>query len=193
MFTFVRKQFGTIPATRRDAWGGRGRTGAHRATMTRPRHHHALLLALALLAPGPAAAQPPGARVYVTNNLPGGLGGNSVSVIDAGANTLVATIPVGVGPFGIAVSPDGTRAYVANEGGDTVSVIDTAANTVVATVTDVPGPKAVAVSPDGSLVYVTRTGWDRIALIDTATNTVVDDLQIADPWYLAFTPNGVTL
>jgi YVTN family beta-propeller protein len=137
----------------------------------------------------PAAAQPPGPRVYVTNSA----GGHSVSVIDAGTNTVIATIPVGLSPNGIAVTPDGAFVYVANEGGTTVSVIDTAVNAVVETVTVGLSPKEVAVSPDGLLVYVTRPGWNRIALIDTATNTVVDNLAIYDPWNLVFTPDGATL
>ncbi|WP_150655397.1 hypothetical protein [Pseudomonas fluorescens] len=37
----------------------------------------------------------------------------------------MTNIPVGNGPAGIAVSPDGTRAYVSNQGSNTVSVIDT--------------------------------------------------------------------
>ena len=49
-------------------------------------------------------------RAYVTNN-----GSNTVSVIDTATNTVVATIPVGFRPFGVAITPDGTRAYVTNE------------------------------------------------------------------------------
>ena len=37
---------------------------------------------------------------------------NTVSVIDTATNTVVATIPVGGNPFGVAITPDGTRAYV---------------------------------------------------------------------------------
>ena len=59
---------------------------------------------------------------------------NTVSVIDTASNTVVATIPVGVNPVGVAITPDGTRAYVTNEGSNTVSVIDIATNTVVATI-----------------------------------------------------------
>ena len=51
--------------------------------------------------------------VYVTN-----LGDNTVSVIDTATNTVVATIPVGNSPTLIALSPDNTRAYVANQGSD---------------------------------------------------------------------------
>ncbi|WP_256332130.1 MULTISPECIES: YncE family protein [unclassified Streptomyces] len=44
------------------------------------------------------------------------------------------SIPVGDTPQGIALTPSGARAYVANRGSNTVSVIDTATNTVTATV-----------------------------------------------------------
>src|SRR5437870_2398375 len=65
-------------------------------------------------------------RAYVTSC------DNTVSVIDTATNTVIATIPVGLNPFGVAITPDGTRAYVVNHGADfegshgTVSVIDTA-------------------------------------------------------------------
>jgi YVTN family beta-propeller protein len=79
----------------------------------------------------------------VTINLPN----NFVSVIDTATNTVVATIPVGVGPDGAAITPDGTRAYVTNDDSDTVSVIDTTTNTVVATIPVGVGPVAVAITP----------------------------------------------
>jgi YVTN family beta-propeller protein len=46
----------------------------------------------------------------------------------------VVGLPINVGsnPYGIAVTPDGSKVYVANEVDNTVSVIDTATNTVVA-------------------------------------------------------------
>ena len=46
-------------------------------------------------------------------------------------NSVTGTISVGTGPFGVAVSPDGTRAYTANFGAGTVSVINTLTNTVI--------------------------------------------------------------
>ena len=59
---------------------------------------------------------------------------STVSVINTATNTVVATIPVGINPTGVAVTPDGTRAYVTNAFSDNVSVINTATNTVVATI-----------------------------------------------------------
>ena len=80
--------------------------------------------------------------VYVTNFA------NTVSVINTANNNVVATIPVGNFPNGLAVNPNGTRIYVVNYGDGTVSVIDTANNNVVATVPVGFLPQMVAVSPD---------------------------------------------
>ena len=45
-----------------------------------------------------------------------------------------ATISVGNGPVGIAFTPDGSKAYVANQYDHTVSVIAAATNAMVATI-----------------------------------------------------------
>ena len=99
------------------------------------------VLAMGLgLAAQPAEAAP---FAYVTNS-----GANTVSVIDIPTNKVVATVPVGFFPSGVAVTPDGKHVYVANFQSSNVSVIDTAANTVVGTPIPVGnGPIAVAISP----------------------------------------------
>jgi YVTN family beta-propeller protein len=49
--------------------------------------------------------------------------GNTVSVINGATNAVVATIPVGTGPFGVGVNPATNMTYVANHFSDDVSVI----------------------------------------------------------------------
>lgn len=51
---------------------------------------------------------------------------NSVAVIDTQSFTIITTIPVGTNPFGMALSADGTRLWVANRGSTSpgISVID---------------------------------------------------------------------
>ena len=89
--------------------------------------------------PEGVAVSPDGSKVYVANFYYCGTGGTPgcVSVIDTASNTVIATIiPVGVRNYleGVAVSPDGSKVYVANSGANSVSVIATASNTVTATI-----------------------------------------------------------
>src|SRR5258707_6039512 len=114
----------------------------------------ALALTLAyLLAPASTRAQ----NAYITNQR-----SNTVSVIDTATNAVSATILVDINPFGVAVSPDGSKVYVTNAFSNTVSVIDTATNAVGATIPvgvtpgcrPSPCTMSVAVSPKGSKVYV---------------------------------------
>ena len=103
----------------------------------------------------------------------------TVSVIATATNTIIATIPVGRDPIGVAVSRDGSKAYVADDLiPGTVSVIDTATNTVTATIPVGGGPVSAAVSPDGSKVYVANTFSSSVSVIDTVTNTVIATIPV---------------
>ena len=96
-----------------------------------------LISAIAIvLGSGPSSAQ----NAYITNS-----GSNTVSVIDTATNTVVSTIPVGTTPFGVAVTPDGSKVYIANATSNTVSVIDTATNAVVSTIPVGSGPDAFGI------------------------------------------------
>jgi YVTN family beta-propeller protein len=72
---------------------------------------------------------------------------STVSVIDTARNTVSATIPVGNGPVGVAVKPDGSEVYVADVVVNTVSVIDAATNTVIATIPGGNAPAGVIIQP----------------------------------------------
>ena len=98
---------------------------------------------------------------------------NSVSIVDTAINVVVSTIDVGSGPQGIAITPDGAKAYVSNFNDDTVSVIDIRSNEVVATPMVIGGPTGIVASPDGNAVYVTAYNGSALRVIDTTTNTVV--------------------
>ncbi len=102
---------------------------------------HSSWLALLLVTVGAVAAEA-APFAYVAN-----FSSNNVSVIDTATNTVVATVPVGTNPVGVAITPDGAFACVANFTSNTVSVIDTASNTVVATVPVGSNPVGVAITP----------------------------------------------
>lgn len=67
----------------------------------------------------------------------------------------------------VALSPDGTRLYVANTTSNTVSVIDTGTNSVLANVAVGLDPVSVAVRPDGNEVWVANHVSDSVSVIDT--------------------------
>ncbi len=143
-----------------------------------------LLLGLLVLFPGGAWAGGP--RAYITNAFD-----NTVSVIDTASNTVVATVPVGTTPFGVAVNPAGTFVYVANFDSSTVSVIDTASNTVTATVPVEAGPEGVAVNPAGTFAYVTNSNSSTVSVINTASNTVTATVPVGPvPTGVAVNPAG---
>jgi YVTN family beta-propeller protein len=90
-----------------------------------------------------------------------------VSVIDTGTNSVTATLTVGSGPRGVAITPDGSTAYVANGGGETVSVIDTGTNSVTATLTVGSNPTGVAFTPNSATAYVSNYTSGSVSAIAT--------------------------
>jgi YVTN family beta-propeller protein len=123
--------------------------------------------------------------VYAANG-----GSNTVSVIDAHTNSVVASIPVGNSPRGITAAPDGRRVYVANYVDGTVSIISVRTQSVVGLLTGFDLPLNLAVTPDGTQLYVTNSGNGTVAVIDTATNHTQTLNLGGQPNGVAVAPDG---
>ena len=121
---------------------------------------------------------------------------NTLSIIDIATDTVVALLK-GLNfdnPFGVAVTPDGLKMYVANMNSGTVSVIDMINRTVLDNVPVGNTPYAVAVNPERTRVYVTNLDDDTVSFIDTATNSVIDTFNVGDnPRGVAVAPDGTTV
>ncbi len=89
------------------------------------------------------------------------------------AASVIATIPVGTNPHGVAANPLTNRIYVANIGSNTVSVINSATNGVIATVPVGVNPFGVAVNRSTNRIYVVNAGANTVSVIDGVTNTVI--------------------
>ena len=137
----------------------------------------ATLVATPIFAAGPKA--------YVGN-----FKDNTMSVIDADAGAVVATVPVSTGPHGMAITQDGRTVYVSGDGSSSVDVIDTAADKVVKAINVGKAPNGIALTPDDRLLVVTVYGEDRIAFVDTSTQTVVATTVVPKPHTVAINPNG---
>jgi len=72
--------------------------------------------------------------------------------LSASSHFVAARIPVGRGPKGIALSPDGATLYVANRLDDTISVIDTAARIVTRTMA-LGGPAELTAQRRGDQLF----------------------------------------
>ena len=140
------------------------------------------LIVMVLIATPAFAAGP---KAYVGN-----FKDNTVSVIDTVVGTVVATVPVAVGPDGIAITPNGGTVFVSGGNASTLSVIDAATDHVVQTVEVGKGPQGVAMMADGRLLLIAVNGEDRVALVDTATRVVVATVPVPKPHTIAIHPDG---
>jgi Uncharacterized conserved protein len=108
---------------------------------------------------------------------------NTVVPIDLFSKTIGQAVNVGKGPLGIALTPDGQRAYVANQTSGTVSVVDTGSGSVVATIPVGIYPDCVAVNPLGTEVWVGTQGppgTSRLSVIAISTNAIIATMPITD-------------
>ncbi len=109
-------------------------------------------------------------RAYVTESGP--FGGNNVDVIDittASSPALVAAVPVGNDPYGVAVDATDNLVYVSNYSGNTVSVIDGLSNTVRQTIAVGSNPQGVAFNPASASAYVANGGSNTMSVIVVPT------------------------
>ncbi|HJP73811.1 MAG TPA: GH92 family glycosyl hydrolase [Pseudonocardiaceae bacterium] len=116
---------------------------------------------------------------------------NTLTPVDRANNTAGPVIPVGSGPDGIAVTPDGSEVYVANNNSNNVSVISTATNQVIATIPVGSVAADVAITPDGKTVWVTNYGDGTVQPITVATHTAGAPITVgANPERDAISPDG---
>ncbi len=106
---------------------------------------------------------------------------DSANPVDAsGFGSVLATIPVGIGPVQVAVLQDQNKAYVANSVDGTVTVVDL--QRMVATAVIPVGGKlnwiaATSGTPTGK-VYVTASNTQVVTIIRTDTDQVVTTLPL---------------
>jgi YVTN family beta-propeller protein len=105
---------------------------------------------------------------------------------------VAATIPVGSSPFGVTVSPDGSRVYVANRFTNNVSVINAATNSVLINIPVGGVAVGVALTPDGNTLYVTNSNINgTVSVINTVTNLVLSTVIVGSaPTGLAMSHDG---
>lgn len=147
---------------------------------------------------------------------------NTLGIVDLAGGTIAAEIAVGVAPYAVCLTKDGTTAFVTNWGGrrpgagekaepssgtpalvdergiaasGTVSVIDVAAKKVLAEIAVGLSPCGLALSADEETLYVAAANSDEVAFIDVAGRRVTETLVVRPDAALPFgsMPNGLSL
>lgn len=154
---------------------------------------------------GPGAFEiaftPDSATAFVTNSSTNNPG--TVTAIDTATAGGFKVITVGNAPHGIAMMPDGSKAYVADRNSWTVSVISTQPGTCLepkeappclsATIAGFNAPVDVAITSDGAYAYVTNNGNETVFRIVTASDTLsgganLDYIPDSLPWGITIAP-----
>jgi DNA-binding beta-propeller fold protein YncE len=114
--------------------------------------------------------------------------GDTVTPIDLATGKALKPIKVGLGPQGIAISPDGTTAYVTDAGAipslsqagppaKTVTPIDLATDAAGRAIPVGNGPEAITVTPGGT-AFVANTDSESVTPIDLTSDTSLAPIAV---------------
>jgi len=118
-------------------------------------------------------------RIFTAN-----VNSDSISILDRDKNGdasgwIETAIPVGKGPEGFAVSPDGKEVWAANSQDGTLSIIDLGTRKVVQTLDlQTKRTNRVKFSPDGKLVLISDLGTGDLIILDSASRKEVKRLNL---------------
>ena len=120
---------------------------------------------------------------------------SAVNFIDTTKDQVVFTLDTGsIHPSGIAISPDGARAYVTNyfDTGAALEVIDIIGRKIIGSVPLPVFPKNVFLTPDGNQAWVNYVNSNTVSIIDTLTMTVTNNLNVGSlaNQGIGFSPTG---
>jgi YVTN family beta-propeller protein len=115
---------------------------------------------------------------------------HAVAIVDARAQKVVASVPVGPAPQGMTL--DLTRnpnlLYIANTGANTLTLVDPDAHRVMATLTVGQHPSGVAVAgagsgivnsdPNDAEIYVANTGDDTVSVLSAEHRTRITTIPV---------------
>jgi YVTN family beta-propeller protein len=119
----------------------------------------------------------------------------AVAFIDTATDTVTTLSTPQYNPYGVAISPDGSKAYVTSYSTNqpVIFQIDMATHQILPQTLQVNSyPKSIFLTPDGALAWVTFSQSSVIYVIDTLSMTVAATINAggtADTG-LDFTPDG---
>ncbi|MBD5784771.1 PKD domain-containing protein [Cellulosimicrobium terreum] len=117
-----------------------------------------------------------------------------LAVISSATETVTGSLQPGPIPYGVAITPDGTTAYVANNPSPgSITPVELPSGPTSAPIPAGSTTYRVAITPDGSTAVATNFFSDTLTVVDVATGTVTATVPVGDfPYGVAITPDGAT-
>ena len=126
------------------------------------------------LHPVDAAVSPDGSSLRITCEMPS-------TFVTVNLATLMITdmLPLQSDPSELAVSSDGSLAYIATPAANAVVVVDTSGTpAVLDTISVGAAPSSLSLTKEGDQLYVSNTLDNTVSVIDTATRNVIDTIAV---------------
>jgi len=105
-------------------------------------------------------------------------GDNTVSIIHANVNHVMATIRVGTYPCAFAYNKTNNKVYCANQRSNDVSIINGATNEVINTVIVGQRPSALLFDSINDKIYCANSSGNSVSVIDGVNNNVVATINV---------------
>ena len=119
---------------------------------------------------------------------------NTVTVLAGDTLDIIKTVPVGARPRGMALSPDGGKAYICTSDANHIEILDLASLSLAGTLPSGKDPEYFALSPDGKTLYVANEDDNLVTVVDIPLAKVVAEIPVGvEPEGMAVSPNGATV
>jgi YVTN family beta-propeller protein len=138
--------------------------------------------------PAHVALSADGNQAYTANQ-----SGNSLSIVNVGASSVAATIPLPSDGFNVLADPGSARVYVTTSTGS-LQVVDGSARTIVSQVATGPASNGLALDRAAGTLYVSSITAGTVAAVNLTTNAVVRIYPVsAKPQRIALSADGKKL
>jgi YVTN family beta-propeller protein len=112
-------------------------------------------------------------------------------VIDLALQSVTASIPVGIGPVGLVLSPNGRYGYVINAGSNDLSIFDSSTNSVLTTIPMGVTPVGINISGNGLYLFVANQDSNNVTVVSTADASVLATVPVGlKPNQVGLTPDN---
>ncbi|MGH2507300.1 MAG: YncE family protein [Ktedonobacteraceae bacterium] len=119
---------------------------------------------------------------------------NSLLEIDTNALQVINTLAIGQNPMGVALTPDGTEAWVALNGSSQIAIVSTSLLQIATNIAVIPAPRDIAIASDGKRAYATQPTNNGVVVLDMVRRMILATPQLeSSPSDIAVALDGTSV